>query len=301
MLTNFFSNTKPVNSVFIITLFMCYMSIGFFTGEIASLNFGLFFWFLVLFGFVNFVNSRNDLTFDNSFFFLFFVILIGCFPSTIKIDSFFYSNLILVIYVRRVYSLQSSKNISKKLFDSGLWIGISFLIEPFSLIFIAMTYLAILLHQHVDYRKLLIPVLGFLSPVILSFTYFFWYEELDRFYALFYWYTSYDFSFYNSFSFQLLFGIVFLLIFLSFLLKTPKALSVKNTFRKNWILLCFHMLLACALLVFIKNRNGTEILYILFPAAIIIANGFELFRKKWFADIIMLLIFLVSLIPLLIH
>lgn len=298
MLTNFFSNTKPVNTVFIITLFMCYLGIGFFTGEVVHLNFGLFFWFLTLFGFVNFVNSRNDLTFDNSYFFLFFVIFIGCFPMTIHINSFFYSNLILVIYVRRVYSLQSSKNISKKLFDSGLWIGISFLIEPFSLVFIILTYLAILLHQHVDYRKLLIPLLGLLTPIILSFTYHLWYEKLDRFYVLFHWYTSYDFSFYNNLTFQLLFGVIFLLIFISFILKTPKALSVKNTFRKNWILLCFHMLLACTLLVLIKNRNGTEILYVLFPAAIIIANGFELFRKKWFADIILLLIFLISFVHL---
>lgn len=294
MLTNFFSNTKPVNSLFIIALFVCYLVIGFFTEISFSLNISTFCWYLALFGFVNFVNSRNNLTFDNSYFFLFFVFLLGCFPTTVSVNSFFYSNLVLVIFVRRVYSLQSSKNITKKLFDSGLWLGVSFLIEPFSLVFSFFIYLAMILHQHVDFKKLFIPILGFVSPVILFFTYSFWYESLDSFYKLFYWYTYYDFTFYNQFPLKLILTGILSITFIALLLKTPKALAVKNKFRKSWILVCFHFLLALVLLIIVKDRNGTEILYILFPSAIILANGFELFQKKWFADIILILFLIIS-------
>ncbi len=295
MLTNFFSTTKPVNSMFIIALFFCYVIVGFFTGFVPVINFTLILWFLIFFGIVNFVNSRNDLTFDNSYFFLFFVFLLGFFPEAFKINTFFYSNIVLTVYVRRVYSFQSSKNIIKKLFDSGFWIGVSFLIEPFTLLFFPLTFISILIHQHIDARRIFTPIIGFSVPLILYFTYCFWYAELDRFYALFYWYTNYDFSFYYTSKYLSLFSLVLVLVSVSSILKTPKTLRVKNTFRKSWILICFHFLFSLILLIVLKNRNGSEILYIIFPSALIIANGFELFQKKWYADIILLIFFSASL------
>lgn len=296
MLTNFFGNTKPVNSVLIIALFVCYACFGWFFGHVQLISVGLFFWFLMFFGVANFVNSRNNLTFDNSFFYLILTALIGFFPETIKINSFFYSNLILAIYVRRVYSLQSSKNTLKKLFDSGFWMGISFLIEPFSIVFFLMTYFSITLHQHIDFRRLFTPLLGLIAPVVLFFTYCFWYDEMTRFEILFNWKFSFDFDRYNSAYYFFTFGFIGFLVLSSLILKSPKALSVKNTFRKNWILVCMHFFLACTLFLLVNDRNGTEILYLVFPTALIIANGFELFQKKWYSDIILLLILIGSFI-----
>lgn len=292
MLTNFFSNTKPVNSIILITLFFCYVIIGFFTGYTETIGLGLFIWFFILFGVVNFITSRNNLTFDNSYFFLFFIMLFGYFPNTITIDSFFYSNLVLTLYVRRVYSLQSSKNSLKKLFDSGLWIGISFLIEPVSVIFFSMTYFSVTLHQHIDYKRLFAPIFGFIAPIILSFTYNFWYDQQDNFYRLFQWNLQYDISLYDSFSYKFSIGIILLLTIIGLFLKTPRTLAIKNTFRKSWMLLIFHFFLSCVLILIVPDKNGIELLYLFFPVAVIIANGFELFQKKWFADIILLLLFL---------
>ncbi|MFY7670505.1 DUF6427 family protein [Tenacibaculum sp. MEBiC06402] len=296
MLTNFFSNTKPFTSVMIIVLFFCYALSGYFGGFTSELSFSLFFWFFVLFGLINFIKSRNNLTFDNSYFFLIYVILIGYVPITISVDTIFYSNLILLVYVRRVYSLQSSKNTLKKLFDSGLWMGISFLIEPFTIVVFPLTFIAIILHQHIDYRRLITPLLGFISPIIIYFTYCFWYEQQENFNQLFNYTTFYDFSMYNEFLYKLSLSVILVLTFFSFLLKTPKALSVKNVFRKNWILVCLHLLSVLILFLIIRTRTGAEITYLFFPCAIIIANGFELIRKKWLADIFMILLFIGSLI-----
>ncbi|WP_157811885.1 DUF6427 family protein [Tenacibaculum sp. SZ-18] len=296
MLTNFFSNTKPFTSFVLISLFFCYAISAFFSDLISEFNISLGFWFLVLFGLANFINSRNNLTFDNSYFFLIFIILIGHVPSVIRIDSFFFSNLVLLIYVRRVYSLQSSKNIIKKLFDSGFWMGVSFLIEPFTIVLFPLTLLSSILHQHLDYRKLITPIFGIITPIILFYTYHFWYDSPQEFYTLFNFLTYYDFSIYNAFIYKYFLGTVFLLIFISFVLKTPKTLSINNTFRKNWILVCFHLFLTIVLMLILKERTGSEIAYLLFPCAIVIANGFELIRKKWYSDIILILLFLSSLL-----
>jgi hypothetical protein len=296
MLTNFFSNTKPFTSVIIIALFFCYAISGYFGGFTTEFNFGLVFWFFVLFGLINFIKSRNNLTFDNSYFFLLYVILIGYVPISISIDSVFYSNLILLVYVRRVYSLQSSKNTLKKLFDSGLWMGISFLIEPFTIVVFPLTFIAIIIHQHIDHRRLITPLLGFISPIIIYYTYCLWFDQQEVFYKLLDLSTYYDFSIYSSFIYKLSLGVLLGTTFLSFIIKTPKALSVKNVFRKNWILVCLHLLSVLILFLILKNRTGAEIIYLFFPCAIIITNGFELIKKKWLADILMILLFAGSLI-----
>ncbi len=296
MLTNFFSNTKPFTSVIIIALFFCYVLSGYFTGFINDLNFSLVFWFLVLFGLVNFIKSRNNLTFDNSYFFLVFVILIGYFPSVINIDSFFYSNFILLVYVRRMYSLQSSKNTIKKLFDCGFWMGISVIIEPFTIVLFPLTFLSIFIHQHIDYRRLITPLLGFVTPIIIYFTYCLWYDNEQTFYNLLGFTTYYDFSIYFSFIYKFSLSILLVFTFLAFVMKTPKTLSIKNEFRRSWILVTIHLLSIIILLIIYKDRSGAELAYLIFPCAIIIANGFELIQKKWFSDLIMIGFFIGSLV-----
>ncbi len=296
MLTNFFGNTKPVNSVLIIALFLSYLFISYFFGSIVQINFTLFFLFIIQFAVVNFINSRNELTFDNSYFFLFFITLIGFFPKSIIINTSFYTNLTLLLFLRKVYSLQSSKTILKKLFDGGFWIGISFILEPFSVIFIILIYASVLYHQRLSYQTLFAPVFGFITPIILYFTYCFWFDKSQHFHLLFNWYTSYDFQFYNTLGYCISFGIVGVLLFFSWLYKSSKALNIKNTFRKNWILISIHFLLSVLLFLVVKIKNGSELLYLFFPTAIIIANGFELIQKKWYADIVLIVILCSSFI-----
>lgn len=297
MLANFFNNTKPLTSVFLIGLFFSYLFSAYVKGFIKSLDFRVVFWFLFFFGITNFIRSRNKLTFDNAYFFLVLVILVGHFPSVMNINSFFYSNLVLLIYARRVYSLQSSKNTIKKLFDSGFWMGISILIEPFSIVLFPLTFIASVLHEHVDYKKLSAPILGICAPLILFFTYHFWCNNIEKFFALFHFSTSHNFSAYNSFlyKYSLSFVIIFLLI--SFVMKTPKTLAINNTFRKNWILVCFHFLFTIILVLVVIDRNGSEIGYLFFPSAIIIANGLEMLRTKWYSDVVLILLFISTLVP----
>ncbi|TYP99707.1 hypothetical protein C7447_101311 [Tenacibaculum adriaticum] len=286
MLTNFFSKSKPITVLLIIALFLCYYFMAFLSGKIASINLWVLPLFLLMFSIAGFINSKNALTFDNSYAFLFLVFFIGMFPETLKINSTFYSNLTLLLFLRKVYSIQSSKNLFKKLFDGGLWLGITFLIEPFSIQFGILLYISIYLHQRFTYQTILIPLIGFFAPTFLYFTYCLWYDKLQDFELLFDWFTHYDLSLYNQFSYLLPIYFVCVFIMLSVFFKTPKALAIKNSFRKNWILLLLNFAIAFLLLILVKDRNGSEILYLFFPSALIIANGLELFERKWFIDVV---------------
>jgi hypothetical protein len=80
------------------------------------------------------------------------------------------------------------------------------------------------------------------------------------------------------------------------LLKTPKALSVKNTFRKSWLLIIFNLLIASIFIILLPEKKGVELLFILFPISIIVANGLEMILKNSIKDLALMLLLLCSFI-----
>lgn len=303
MLANFFNKSKPITFIVITAIFLVYLLINVFNGYSNDISFGnytletfkMLFLFLVYFSIYIFILLKNNLTSDNSFAFLFLVILIGLFPYSLSINNLFYANLILLLFYRKLYSLQSPKNTFKKLYDAGFWLGILFLIEPFTLLFALLLYGVIFLYQKTAIQTLLIPIIGFLTPLFLFFTYCFWYEKTEKFTQLFYWTTSYDFSVYTTSKF--IFSTLFIgfLTLVSIIFKTPKALGVINSFKPTWKLILLHMAIVILLFLFINKRIGNEFFFLFFPISIILTNGIELLHKKWMVDIILVTFFITSL------
>ncbi|CAM1334440.1 DUF6427 family protein [Tenacibaculum aestuariivivum] len=295
MLANFFGKSKPVNFIVLFTLFLCYFSFHLFSRELTIEATKEFIGFTIIFTIFNFIIAKNQLTFDNSFGFLIFVLLIGFFPDVIKVDKIFYASLTILLFLRKAYSLQSSKNVFSKLYDGGLWLGISFLIEPYTVFFALLFYISIYLHQRFTYQTLLLPLIGFSSIVFLFFTYCFWYDKTIVFYKLFKWNFSYNLNTYANTKYMIPLLCIGFLVFSAILLKSPRALAVLNTFRKNWILICIHLLLSLIVVLFITPKTGSEMLFIFFPISIILANGLELFQHKWQANILLSIILISSI------
>lgn len=304
MLANFFGKSKPITFVVLLLLFLVYLVLALFTGFKVDFYFEksifLFFSFAILllltFFFQNFIVVKNNLTFGNSYAFLFFILCLGLLPSSFLDEKTLIVNLLLLLFLRKVYSLQSSKNVFKKLFDGGLWLGISFLIEPFTLIFILLLYGAIFIHKKTSLQTLLIPVVGFLAPLFLYFTYYFWHDDVQNFYALFNWFTYYNFENYKALNYIFPVSIISLFGLISIFMKTPKILSVKNTFRKSWLLIILNLFITILFVVILKEHNGSEFLYLLFPIAIILANGLELVERTLIKEVLITLFFLCSLV-----
>ncbi|MBA6156843.1 hypothetical protein H3Z83_09980 [Tenacibaculum sp. S7007] len=294
MLANFFGKSKPVNFIVLFALFLGYFTLSTFSKEFSLEILKELLWFIVVFSVFNFIIAKNKITFDNSYAFLFFVILIGFFTETININNTFYANLTVLLFLRKVYSLQTSKNTLHKIFDGGLWLGISFLIEPLTALFGLLLFASIYLHQRFTYQTLLTPLIGFFSPVFLYFTYCFWYDKTEDFNKLFNWSIDYNFELYlnNKYLLPMIF-IGFFTIFALFL-KTPKTLAVKNKFRKNWILILIHLVSATILVGLFNERKISELLFLFFPTAVVLTNGLEMIKKKLIVDIILILFLVLS-------
>jgi len=305
MLANFLGKSKPINFIILLGVFLCVFLRSTYTLFVDT-PFEFFFLFkiigflalyLFIFFFYNFVVGKNNLTKDNSYAFLIFTILIGHFlalSNDFKTLIFF---ILYVIFLRKIYSLKSKKNTLQKLFDCGFWLSILFIIEPFSAIFVVLIYAGIFLHQKSVSNTLIAPIVGFLTPLIICFTYCLWVDKLYIFTNLFYFDTIFSFSFNSENTYHWILVLILTLSTTAIFLKSPKAFSVNNSFRKSWILLIINLLVALLFAFFIPIKNDTEFLLSLFPAAIIIANGIESVRSNLIKNIVFVL-FLASVVLL---
>ena len=189
MLAKFLEKSKPINFIVYLVSFYCFFFTTVFSNileeqfawSIVFESLSYFFLFLSIFFFYHFVVSKNKLTFDNSYSFFFFTLTIILFISKLFDFKILIVFLIYLLFLRKVYSLRSPKKVIQKLFDSGFWLGILCILEPFSSLFTVLIFAAILLHQKITVHTLLTPILGFFSPLITYFAYLFWNNSTEEF------------------------------------------------------------------------------------------------------------------------
>ena len=304
MLTNFFGKSKPINFIVLLLVFFCAVFLNSFHSFSASemkpffmVEKTVFFIVLtfLLFG-VNFIISRNKLTLDNSYALLFYLLVISFFSKYLYDYQVFLEYFLHLFFLRKVYSLQTLKEVFKKLFDAGFWLGVMCLMNPFLIVFSLLLFTAIIVHKRVRFQTLLIPVIGFLIPIFLFFTYSFWIGELSLFTDKFIFYTTYDFSRYQEASFLAPLGVLSFFLLFAIFMKTGSAFSVNNRFRKSWILLLSHLFISISYLFITFDRDGSELLIAAFPVAVILANGFESIQRNFLKEIGLILFVLIALL-----
>ena len=308
MLANFFGKSKPINFIVLLLVFVCALFLNSFH-SFSTVEVTLFFiveklvFFLVftfLFFGVNFIVSKNKLTQDNSYALLFYLLVISFFSAYLYGYQVVFEHLIHLLFLRKVYSIQTLKEIFKKLFDAGFWLGVMCLMNPFLIVFSLLLFAVLIVHKRVRLQTVLISVIGFLIPIFLFFTYSFWIGEISLFTDKFILYTTYDFSMYKEIRFLAPLGGLSIFLLFAVFMKTENVFSVNNRFKKSWILLLIHLLLSISYLFFTFNRDGSELLMAAVPVAVILAHGFESIQRKLLKEIGLILFVLIALLgPLL--
>ena len=294
MLANFLGKSKPINFIVYLGLFFCFFLITVFSNIFAveftwykvfeSISF--FILFLSVFFFYNFVVAKNNLTFDNSYAFFLFILSIILFIPKLLEFKVLSMLLLYLLFLRKTYSLKSSKKVVQKIFDSGFLLGIFFILKPFSLLFFIILYAAILLHQKRTIHTLLTPIIGFITPLIIYFTYLLWNDSIEQFTQLFYLGEINNVFIYAEDYTIWFFGTLLLLTIFSIILKSPKVLSVNNSFKKSWLVLIINSITAVVFALIIPEKDSSEVIFLIIPTSIIIANGFEVIQKKILKNIL---------------
>ena len=303
MIANFFSKTKPINFLLLSILVAIIFIIAVIKVNSEPLSFylfaknGLFLFLSVLSVFIlNFIIRKNGLTEDNSLAILFFIFMISYFPNIFGNDGLFLSNFILLFAFRRVYSLRSSLETKEKIFDSSFWIGIASLFYIWSVLFIFMVYAGIVIFRKTDWRNFVIPLIGFITPVFLSYTYLLAFDDLTRFYDLWDFGLSIDITTYVAQKMMIPLVLIGSLTLAAIYPTTKRSLLAKIDFKSTWSLLLTHILVSLLVVLISPVKDGSEFLFLFFPLSILFANFLQVIERYWIRESIIYIFIIAAII-----
>ena len=150
-----------------ILIMLAFKNIDNLVAEIYSLSLLVAIFFLSLF-----IISKNSILKNNQYISLGLIIFCGIYfkmPSEINITA---SYLILLLSIRKIYSLKSKKNQNKKLFDIGFWYLISIILNPVNLFFIITILTGIFIFYKISPVVVLKIVAGMLGSTLMALFYF---------------------------------------------------------------------------------------------------------------------------------
>ncbi len=297
MIANFFNQTKPINflvlSLLVLLVFLSSLFQGFEgdTSLFVFLKYGVFLIAAVLSVFVlNFIIRKNALCEDNSYALLLYILFWGIFPSSMLNGGIFVSNFILLFAFRRLYSLRTSLRIKEKIFDSAFWIGIASIFYLWSFLYIFLVYAAIWLFRKADWRNVWIPLMGYLTPIFLAYTYLLAFDDIERFRAIWTFDLVFDLGVYSAFRFLFPIVILGLLFIFSIYPTTKRSLLAKIDFKSTWQLLIVHLAVSIMLMLIAPVKDGSEFSFLFFPLSIIFANFLQILERYWIKEGILYLI-----------
>ncbi len=305
MIAKFFNETKPINFlvltilsliVFVLAVILHFES-GSNTRYFLKISLNLFLFLLFLF-FHNFIIRKNSLTRNNTYALLFFILLFALFPFAVNNYKLLISNFFIFFSIRRIYSIRSGISVKSKLFDSGFWVGIAFLIYDWSFLFLFLIYIAIIVYRETKWNYFFIPLIGFITPVYLYYVYLLVKGKEVLFHKLWDFESSFDFSNYNHISLLLPISIITVFIIWTVYPTLSIALMAKKKRRNSFILLLFHLAITVIPVIVAPNKDGSEFLFLFFPFSVLMANYLQIIKESWFKETVIILFFVLTIVVL---
>jgi hypothetical protein len=175
MITSVFKKSTPLNLILVVIL----MLVFFFLYQIQDLSWtisaisisekvGLLF---LLFGSIfitDFVTKKNGLSKDSSYTIFFYFLFLLFFPSVLNNANLIWSNFFILLALRRLISLQSLKASKEKIFDASLWIFVATLFHFWSIFYIVLVFISIVIHVAKDYRNWFLPFIALFTVGIIA-------------------------------------------------------------------------------------------------------------------------------------
>lgn len=303
MLTNLFSKSRPISYVIIGLLLLAV----YFLQLVSNLNWlqspatvveKSFLFFAVVFSvlLIQFITVKNHLAVNNLYSLFLYACFLILFPVYFSDSELIIANLLVLLALRRIISLQTLKMPKIKIFDACLWIFLATLFESWTILYFVLVYLAIIWYVSEDYRHWIIPFVALFAVTVLFYTYSI-FSGIDLFA---FWKNKYDVGF--NFSY---FDNVYQNIALSFFatiavfFTANQLMHLKNiptnqlNLYKN-IVLCF--IIGAAIYVIAPEKSNGLLVFTFFPLSIIGGNFIARTESPWIKETVLSLILGLSLL-----
>ncbi len=307
MLTSFFGKSNPINFL----ILGAFIVVGYLLGAISGssiiitpfslLNHGFFIVLSVLsMLLLDFIIRKNNLTKNNTFAILFFTCFLVMLPVIFLQHKILLANAILLLAFRRIMSLRSDKNSSKKILDASVWITVASLFYFWSLLFFIPLFIAVLQKPNTNYKQILIPFTGFVAVLMINTAYQLVVNDSLLWFLKWKGTISFDFSRYNSAAVLVPITVILAFYIWAGIYRILKLSVVPLKERPNYLLLLYLSITALFVGLAGPEKTGGEILFMLAPVAIIATNYIENFENEryvekdilefWFKEIMLWLV-----------
>lgn len=236
---------------------------------------------------VDFIVRKNELTQRNSYALFFFVLLFCLFPGIFMEFNLLLAQFFLLLAFRRLISIRSNKNVEIKIFDATLWILIATYFFNWSLLFVIMVFATLVLYKKNDYRNMLIPFVSLFVLSILAFTYFYLTDQLDQMTKLIDFNAEFNVDKYYNIRYLIPLLFMILMGGWAFVMFAIKKQSKSFKTRVPGILLVITLITAIAVVMISEISNTSEILFVIFPLAVIQARYVERIKLGWLKQLIL--------------
>jgi len=305
MLTSFFGKSNPVNYL----IAGIFISLGYLLRAILlkdiEITFTIFaehLLFLSLSVFtmllLDFVIRKNLLTKSNTYGIFLFTCFLITLPAIFSERNITIATIFFLLAFRRILSLRSDRNTEKKILDASIWITLASFFSFWSLLFFAILYFAIIRKQNTLFRYLFIPIAGFIGVLVIRAAFHFLLN--DSFDWFFEWGPLFDFNFsaYNKANVLVPVTVIVTFIIWTGIYRFSKIASLSKKEKPNALLLLFTLLITILIALISPQKNGSELLFVICPLAIIITNYIENISEFWFKEVLLWIVVLLPLVVL---
>lgn len=293
MLTSFFAKSKPINTLFITVLLSVFFVFANFNQLFLPFQALVFtkiiaVYLVLLFGIfmLNFIAKKNELTQRSAYKIFLFSVFCASFSSLLKDYNIIVAASLVLMALRRIFSLKSQIAVKKKLFDAAFWIAIASLFYFWSFIFILVVFGGILIYSPKS-KNWLIP---FVSVSCAGVLYTVVYLLLkNRFFRFSDWYQpfNFDFSQYQNLPVLVPISIILALTLWSLVYYFSIIQRAGVSLRPSLNLILFTLVLGVLIGILAPTKNGSELIFFFIPLSIIASNYFDNGRDKLFREILL--------------
>ena len=293
MIASVFSKTRPFNYLLIGILSLVFFILK--TIMTASAGATWLFYveelglFLLVFASIfitNFIALKNGLTKSNNYALLLFFIFLLFFSSFFQNKNIIISNFLLLLALRRLISLKSLIATKEKIFDASFWIFLAALFHFWSIFYIVLVFIAVILHVSKDYRNWIIPFIALFAVTILFFLANSLLDNSLLSTLMSKTYVSFDFYYFDNIYQRIalaVFTSISLFAFVLHVFDIPnKALNLQSSHKT----ILFSFILGVGIYVLSANKNNGSLAFCFAPLAIIGANFIEKIENNWIKEIV---------------
>lgn len=245
--------------------------------------------------------DKNNLADSNSLIpALVFIVVMSLFPGLQTLHQALIPGFIMIVVLDMVFDIFTAEEAYTKVFNSSFLVAVSSFFYFPSIAFLLFIWLTFFIYRLYSWREWVIVLLGFLTPYILLWTYFFWTDDLAKAFQAYqnYFTPKSLFNFAQGISILNYFsaGIVILLFIRAFLIQAAHLQENVISVRKRFWAVILFLVISLASFLFSGSLAALHVVFIQVSLALVIQGMMFKLRRLFFTELTLWVLILLILI-----